>query len=646
MKIALINMPFGSLYKPSIGISLLQASLQKMGFVCDTYYLNLLFGSMVSTDLYNDFVEQKNVPHEAFSGDWIFSQSLYGQDNFADYKQYIDKSHFFRSDAKRQEFYERLLTLRDHVEPFLERALADHQWEQYDMIGFTSVFEQNVASLSMAKRLKEKWPNTFIIFGGANCEGEMGKALLESFSFLDGVCSGEGDISFTHFVQQMAEYKDPRLCRSQGILMQSKYTDEPLMAHSEHSPPVHDMDGLPYPNYDDYFTQFEKYGYCGTVPPPRFLFESSRGCWWGAKSHCRFCGLNGANLNYRSKSADRALDELLFLRDRYQKYTNQASAVDNIIDMQYFRDFLPKLRDMQLDLDMFYETKANLRKEQVQLFRDARFYHIQPGIESLITSVLRLMGKGISMMQNVQLLKWTKEFGVYPYWNFLYGFPGENEEEYQKVADTIQALTHLDPPGNCAPIRLDRFSPYFNHASEFGIVNIRPMFAYHLVYQEQSHETLMKLAYHFEFDYASSQNPASYTQALIREIDAWQKHHNQSEFFSVDLGQHLVLVDLRPIRLENQMFVLAGLEKALFQFCDNIRSDKAILEHLERNQVPHTKKEVKEILKRFVNQKLMLTESETYLSLAIPLGNYSPKKQGLQRLMEITGGFDHEHLVG
>ncbi|MFG0216371.1 RiPP maturation radical SAM C-methyltransferase [Brevibacillus porteri] len=646
MKIALINMPFGSLYRPSIGISLLQASLEKNGFVCDTYYLNLLFGSMVTTDLYNYFVEQKNTPEEIFPRDWIFSQSLYGKDNFADYEKYINQSNFFRSDAKRNEFYERLMTIRDHVEPFLERALADHHWEQYDIIGFTSVFEQNIASLSMAKRLKEKWANQFIIFGGANCEGEMGKALLESFPFIDAVCSGEGDLSFKHFVQQMAGYKDPSLCHSQGIILQSKYTDEPVMTGSENSPPVHDMDGLPYPNYDDYFTHFEKYGYCGTNPSPRILFESSRGCWWGAKSHCRFCGLNGANLNYRSKSADRALEELLYLRERYQKYTKQASAVDNIIDMKYFRDFLPKLRDMQLDLDMFYETKANLRKEQVQLFRDANFHHIQPGIESLITSVLKLMGKGISMMQNIQLLKWTKEYGVFPYWNFLYGFPSENEEEYQKVVDVIQALTHLDPPGICSPIRLDRFSPYFNKASEFGIVNIRPMFAYHLVYQEQSLETLMKLAYHFEFDYASSQNPASYTQGLIQEIDSWKKHHSQSEFFSVDLGKHLVLVDLRPVRVDNHMLVLTGAEKAVFQFCDNIHSYKAILEHLERNQVPHTKQEVTDMLNRFVQQKLMLTESETYLSLAVPLGNYSPKKQGLERLLEITRGFDSKDLVG
>ena len=48
---------------------------------------------------------------------------------------------------------------------------------------------------------------------------------------------------------------------------------------------------------------------------PTLLFETSRGCWWGAKSHCTFCGLNGETMAFRSKSPRRALDELEQLGD-------------------------------------------------------------------------------------------------------------------------------------------------------------------------------------------------------------------------------------------------------------------------------------------------------------------------------------------
>ena len=54
---------------------------------------------------------------------------------------------------------------------------------------------------------------------------------------------------------------------------------------------------------------------------------------------------------------------------------------------------------------MFYEVKSNLRKEDVRQLREAGVVAIQPGIESLSDEVLRIMRKGVSALQNIQLLK-------------------------------------------------------------------------------------------------------------------------------------------------------------------------------------------------------------------------------------------------
>ena len=585
-----------------------------------------------------DYIVEKGLPQAAFAGEWTFSESLYGRDNFEEYKTYLEdpKGQAFRNQERREEYLKRVLEIRKQVEPFLERCMNEHPWESYDVIGFTSVFEQHVASLSLAKRLKEKYPDKLIMIGGANCEGEMGETLLEEFPFIDAVCSGEGDISFMKFLSEWNVVRDHRKVKVQGINTRLDETEElPMLVFGKTSEPVHDMDGLPYPNYDDYFQQFVKHGFKSIEQSTRFLFESSRGCWWGAKSHCNFCGLNGGSLAYRSKSADRALHELLYLRDRYKDYTSKASAVDNIIDMSYFRDFLPTLRDMELNLDMFYETKANLTKDQVKLFHDAGFYHIQPGIESLITSVLRLMKKGISMLQNVQLLKYCKQYGVKPLWNFLYGFPNEDESEYQKIPNIIHSLTHLEPPSTVARIRLDRFSPYFDNAADFGIINVRPFYAYHLVYQDQSPEALMKMAYYFEFDYADGRVPSSYTQELTREAINWQETNAESELFHVDSGEHLIIVDLRPTAQQN-LITLTGLEKTLYLYCENLRSSKTIYDYLQKSHIPYKAEDVQRILDRFLDEKLMLTESGVYLSLSIPLGDYQPKKKALEKLLEIT----------
>ena len=62
---------------------------------------------------------------------------------------------------------------------FLTWALTAVEWDQYDVVGFTSTFDQNVASLSLAKLIKDVYPDVRIVFGGANFDGEMG---LNSFA--------------------------------------------------------------------------------------------------------------------------------------------------------------------------------------------------------------------------------------------------------------------------------------------------------------------------------------------------------------------------------------------------------------------------------------------------------------------------------
>ena len=232
---------------------------------------------------------------------------------------------------------------------------------------------------------------------------------------------------------------------------------------------------------------------------PSLLIETSRGCWWGAKAHCTFCGLNGATMNFRSKDADaraRGARGLSHVAIR----TTRVVAVDNILDMRYFRDLLPELRDRQLGITLFYETKANLTKEQVKLLRDAGVLAIQPGVESLSTHVLQLMRKGVTALQNIQLLKWCRQYGVSVAWNLLYGFPGETAADYAAIGDAIESLWHLPPPYAMGAVRMDRFSPYFNQAAAFGLVNVRPMDMYRLLYPLPQ-DRLRNLAYFFEFDH-------------------------------------------------------------------------------------------------------------------------------------------------
>ena len=96
---------------------------------------------------------------------------------------------------------------------------------------------------------------------------------------------------------------------------------------------MRDMDALPIPDFRDYFADLELSTVAALVQP-LLLMETARGCWWGAKSHCTFCGLNGGSMAFRSKSAVRALEELAYLVDQWQ--IDAVEVVDNIPDMKYF----------------------------------------------------------------------------------------------------------------------------------------------------------------------------------------------------------------------------------------------------------------------------------------------------------------------
>jgi ribosomal peptide maturation radical SAM protein 1 len=272
-----------------------------------------------------------------------------------------------------------------------------------------------------------------------------------------------------------------------------------------------DLDSLPTPSFDDYFATLAASPLRSRVRPGLPL-ETSRGCWWGAVHQCTFCGLNGTSLGYRAKSPGRVLAELDDLAGRYQ--LSDFEAVDNILDMGYYKSLLPALAQDGRQRRIFYEIKANLNRAQVQALVRAGVTWVQPGIESLHSDVLTLMDKGISGWQNVQLLKWAREFGLRLSWSILWGFPGEKDDWYQDMASWLPALEHLQPPASTPRIRYDRYSVYHEQARRLGLI-LFPVGAMSLIYPVGPAE-LDNLAYFFATE--PSAGPLRYIESLKEEI--------------------------------------------------------------------------------------------------------------------------------
>ena len=610
MDIVFAVVPFADVRNPSIGVSTILGGVKRAGFSGCVEYVNLQLAAWIGRPLYEWIGEMGDpllldttVPSVSLLGDWFFTGVLFPGQLPSD-DEYLAK--FVAPDRGGSERIPALLEAREkYAARFVEYAAGEILKHRPRVVGFTSTFHQTCCCLAVAKALKQSAalvhaPPPTVIFGGANCEGEMGLQLIRSFPWIDYICTGEGDDVVPEFLERLIRHNDPD--PPHGILRQG-YADALRVPK-----PVSRMDDLPVPDFHDYF---EKLGRSGLDDvKPILQVQTARGCWWGEKHHCTFCGLNGESMAYRSKSPERVLAELTELSETYG--LRRVDSVDNILDTRYIQTLFPELIRRGSDLQLFFEIKANLRYDQLKTLKRGGVWSVQPGIETLGNQTLQVMRKGCTGLQNIQLLRWCEELEMAPIWNMLYGFPHEPPEEYGRMAELIPLLTHLPPPAFCIRVRMDRFSPLYNQAAEFGLNNVRVMEAYSYVYPLPE-SALRNLAYFFEFDYGDGRLPADYAIPVVKRVEEWARivEEKPPRLDVYGAGKMLVIVDTRPCATRRQ-HVFTGLAARVYQGCDSAVKAPSLARRLLAPEV-----EVRNAIDRFMEEKLMVEMDGQFLSLAI-----------------------------
>ncbi len=609
--VVLISMPFGVLEEPAIALGLLKASLDQgpSSPTCKVLYLTLRFAQRIDPDFYR-WIATESRPINKFIGERLFRSAAFGRDPWPDdggWETWVDPSKA-RHVEPPEDVHGHLDRARAEVGPFLDECAEEVLALRPKVVGFTSVFQQQLASLALARRLKEADSSLFVVFGGANCEGPMGREMVRQFHFLDAVVSGEGEVVFPQLVDRVL--RGGSVDDLQGV---SSAVDRDEAAREiTHGPKVTHMDDLPVPDYTDFFEAWGR-SRVRESREPQLPFETSRGCWWGEKEHCTFCGLNGSGMAFRSKSDRRALAELETLLDTYP--VPRVQVVDNILDMRYFKGFIPSLAEKDWDIELFYEVKANLSKQHLKQLKAAGITSIQPGIESLSSPILEAMGKGVTMLQNIRLLKWCQEIGIFPVWNMIWGFPEETPEQYRQMAELIPWLTHLAPPFAEGRLRIDRFSPNYERSDDYGFVNLRPDAGYGRLYPVDG-QALSNLAYYFDFEYGDGRDVASYAEPTYRAILEWRRVHSPGALSYLEKDMGWLLLDRRPAA-ETSMRILQGADRLLYEACDDIKGLRRLVRLLENAGFDWGSKQVETKLRSWVEAGLMVQEGDNYLSLAV-----------------------------
>lgn len=595
--VCLLSMPFPPLNQPSMALGLLKPALLRESISVRTFYPCLWFAEEIGLDLYSFIGDTKQ---EFLVGEWVFGGVAFpdfhpNHDTFltavlsAPVSTGLLRKSRFEADPRGA-----LLQTRDAAPAFIDKVARRILAHSPRIVGCTSTFMQHGSSLAILRRIRELNPLVVTVIGGANCEGEMGAAAARLFPWLDFVVSGEADLLFPELCRLILEHgkKIPAPNLPAGVIGRNHSCV--LFGGEAPRASIDKMDTTPVPDFDDYFAALDE------SPLRRFIspglaMETSRGCWWGKVHHCTFCGLNGGTMTFRSKSPDRVFSELEHLSERHG--IRRFNVVDNILDLDYIRTLLPRLA-LPEPYTLFFETKSNLKRDQLKVIAAAGIRRLQPGIENMHDEILRLIDKGTTALQNVRLLKWAREIGIFITWNFLWDIPGEQDEWYGEMADWMPSVCHLQPPG-VDRIQFHRFSPYHQRPASFGLA-LEPYPAYASVYPFPP-ERLRELAYYFQDRNRSRAGEElekrPNLKRVMRVLAGWNRLWGQGGMGTVG-ARPLVLIEENSAALDLMRIVdtrpgaiaathlLYGVERRVYSLCDDIQTPASLAKALAQDGGP------------------------------------------------------------
>lgn len=621
--IALVLMPFCDVERPSLALGLLKAALAENGFAAEVVYANLRFARQVG-------LPAASLPLRlwapALVGEWIFAGAAFPDFSPAD-DRYLDEcvAPFARFHAAgdpaplARALARELRRLRAAAPGFIDRLAREILASKPAIVGCSSSYAQQVASLALLRRIRELDPEVVTLMGGANVEAGMGDAVVQAFPWIDAICSGEGDEVLVSFCRLVARRGRAALAEPLPAGMATRFAPDAAAARAA----VSDLDALPVPDFGDYFAALS-----GFPDPERQLLrpvlpmETSRGCWWGARQACAFCGLNLGRRGYRAKSPERACAEWDALAA--QTGVREFALADNVMPPGYGTTLFPELERRGAPYRLFYEIRPGLRRGQVRQLAAAGVLHVQAGIESLHDGLLALMDKGTDVLQNVALLKHAREFGLVVGWHLLTGFPGDADEWYVQMADWLPVVHHLQPPASVHGITLQRFSAYLREPARYGL-NPVPYDSYGAIYPLPP-ETIREIAYYFRdaswpqvFPEMNRDTPG--VRTLRAAVQAWAEAGGGAcpaalEVREWDAGA-LGFADTRACAVAREG-ILRDLSARVYRELGDPLEEAALPDRLARKGIAASPAAVREAVTEIVGLRLALQRSGRLLALATP----------------------------
>jgi ribosomal peptide maturation radical SAM protein 1 len=603
--VALVSMPSQSGGIPSIQLALLKPTLERAGIPAQSFSLYMYLGTHIGWPLSETLAEV----WPSLVGEWIWSKAAFGDEANPDVEEYLITYHeTFAATCKAAGCtLEDLRHLRNHgAQSFIDFCVESTDWGRFGLIGFTVVYQQMLSSMALARALKKKYPQVPVVMGGGAMEDDIADEIMKGCPQIDYVHCGDADIGFPEMVQRL--YAGKSMEGQRGVMWRNA---QGKVEYAGRAPNFHTMNETPIPDYDEFYYARRASGYesWDRARPVQLPFETSRGCWWGEKNHCTFCGLNRSGMEFRAKSVDNVVEQLEALSSRYRCF--DFFAIDNIMAPEYTQQLFSRLEAANSDISMHYEIRPNFSRTQLARMRRGGLHSVLPGVESFSTNILKIMKKFTTGMRNIELIKWCTYYRINVTYNILCRFAGETQEDYRKQCEIMTKIPHLQPPYAAIMARADRGSPMFTDPASQSISKLVPFKCYQYIFPRGKFD-LPRISYFFDQEMTNIAGEASYL-ATFDAVDHWRAEWDQPQRPYLKYRKAWSSIFIFDGRQQNeQTYRYHDQDAALYEYCSDARTPKDISANFSSEPW------VDAALKDFVEKDLMLFLDGRYLSLALP----------------------------
>lgn len=307
--------------------------------------------------------------------------------------------------------------------------------------------QQIDSAVRLAKKFHRKLP---IVWGGVH--PTICPESVVSEEYVDYIIRGDGEEAFFNLLQEIESGKSNK-----------NFDDEIHILKNLNESVIDYDDELIVPQYFVERDGFKK----------AFPLETSRGCPHG----CAFCHNSILGHSYR------VVDTGLVIKNIEQLYKNYK--IDGVIFQEdnFFLnpkrvvEILSKLKEYNIgwkaNSRISYFKKNVYNQQYMNLIVDSKCHVLQFGLESGSDRILKLINKGITVKDIVQINKFLAEYNISIRYNFIIGFPTETKFELEQTLALINKLQNDNP--NVESPFVNIYTPYpgtplYNLAKKEGFI--------------------------------------------------------------------------------------------------------------------------------------------------------------------------------